>query len=55
MAKIIIKYTVDGVDELIHTYEDVDQIPDIDSVIDSVVTGFIDIIGEEPTREERRS
>jgi len=51
MAEIVIKYTVDGVMEITQTYESVEDVPDIEDVS----TGFADIVGEEPTREERRS
>jgi hypothetical protein len=51
MATIVIKYTVDGVDEIIQTYDEVEAVPDIEDVS----AGFIDIVGEQPTREERRS
>lgn len=51
MAEVTIKYIIDGVDEITQHYNDVDVLPDNDDVSD----GFIEIVGEQPTREERRS
>lgn len=51
MSVIIIKYIVDGVEELVQTWNEVDTLPEVDNV----AKGFIDIVGEQPTREERRS
>jgi hypothetical protein len=50
MAKVVITYTVDDENEIVQTYQDVTP-PEVDDVSE----GFIDIIGEQPTREERRS
>ncbi len=51
MSKIEIIYIVDDVQELKQTYDNVEVIPEVDDVSQ----GFIEIVGEEPTREERRS